>query len=105
MEILPGFSKNVRGYMNSLEVTIFALEHYLLIVIYSLLFVLVNYNFYTILIRQRKYKTWPLLAFYVFAYMAITFRLIDLIWLFISVSCPDKLYMYTKVVKIPHKLN
>ena len=68
--------------MTSNQVKIYATEHYLLIALYTFLFALVNYNVYTILLRQQKYKTWPLLAFYIFTYMSITFRLIYLVWEF-----------------------
>ena len=61
---------------------VFAIEHYILIGLYAFLFALVNINVFQIIIRQRRYKTWPLLAFYIFAYIAITFRLIVMIWMF-----------------------
>ena len=61
---------------------VFAIEHYILIGVYAFLFALVNINVFQIIIRQRRYKTWPLLAFYIFAYIAITFRLIVMIWMF-----------------------
>ena len=64
--------------------TIFAVEHYILIGLYAFLFALVNINVWQIIIRQKRYKTWPLLTFYFFAYMAICFRLIVLIFFFVD---------------------
>ena len=63
------------------KVVIYAIEHYILIGLYIFLLGLAVFNIWTILIKQRRYKTWPLLFFYVFAFMAILFRLI---WLFIE---------------------
>ena len=63
------------------KVVIYAIEHYILIGLYIFLLGLAIFNIWTILIKQRRYKTWPLLFFYIFAYIAISFRLI---WLFIE---------------------
>ena len=79
MEILPGF-QNVSSYMKPFQVKIYAAEHYLLIGLYTFLFVLVNMNFWTIIIQQKRYKTMPLMAFYIFAYLSISFRLTYTIW-------------------------
>ena len=50
-------------------------EHYILIGLYTFLFILTIVNILKILIRQRRYKTLPLLAFYVFTFLSIGFRL------------------------------
>ena len=84
--ILPGFSSSKYSTMDSEELVIYAVEHYLLILLYTLLFVLVNMNIWSILIKQSKYQNLPLTVFYVFAFMTILFRLIYLIFCFTSVK-------------------
>ena len=64
-----------------------AVEHYILIGIYVFLFALVNINVWQIIIKQKRYKTWLLLAFYTFAYIAISFRLIILIFGYLPATC------------------
>ena len=68
--------------VSTAKVVIFAVEHYLLIGLYAFLLVLVVLNIWIILIRQRRYKTLPLLAFYVYSFFAILFRLIYIIFEF-----------------------
>ena len=58
----------------------FAIEHYLLIALYFILLALVLVNIWQVIIKLRKYKYLPLLMFYIFAFMAIFFRLLVLIW-------------------------
>ena len=58
---------------------IYAVEHYILIGLYTFLLVLVIVNIWTILIKQRRYKTLPLLAFYIFTLLNIVFRLVFII--------------------------
>ena len=55
---------------------IYASEHYLLIGLNVFLFFLVLLNIWQILVKQRRYKTLPLLFFYIFAFIAIALRLI-----------------------------
>ena len=55
---------------------IYASEHYLLIGLNFFLFFLVLLNIWQILIKQRRYKTLPLLFFYIFAFIAIACRLV-----------------------------
>ena len=55
------------------------MEHYILIVLYTFLLVLTIVNIWKILIRQRRYKTLPLLAFYFFTLLTISFRLIYIV--------------------------
>ena len=58
---------------------IYAVEHYLLLGLYALLMVQVLVNTWTILMKQRRYKTVPLCAFYIFAFIAIGSRFIYII--------------------------
>ena len=67
--------------VSTTKYVIYAIEHYILIGLYTFLLGLAVFNIWTILIKQRRYKTWPLTFFYVFAFLAIFFRLI---WLFIE---------------------
>ena len=82
MEILPGFSTSIVSNMSPAQVKIYAAVTYLLIGLYTYLFVLVTMNGWNILIRQKRYKTLPLLAFYIFAFITISFRIVVLIWQF-----------------------
>ena len=60
---------------------LYAVEHYILIGLYTFLFVLAILNIWKILIKQRRYKTLPLLAFYVFTFCAVALRLLYIIML------------------------
>ena len=62
----------------------YAVEHYILIGVYTFLFVLVLVNFWNIIIGQKRYKSWPLMAFYIFAFLAILFRLVVSIWCWVD---------------------
>ena len=80
-EILPGLSRESAeeyGFSGS-QFVIYAIEHYILIGLYSFLLVLALVNIWTILIKQGRYKTLPLLFFYIFAFLSIFLRLILII--------------------------
>ena len=80
MQILPGFAAHGgKSFLSSNQLIIYAVEHYILIGLYTYLLVLVLMNFWNIIIRQKKYKSLPLLTFYIFASIAISFRLIILV--------------------------
>ena len=100
--ILPGLDTD--HYSNDLteaQIVSFVVERYLLIGLYTFLFVLVIVNIWNILIKQKKYKTLPLTAFYIFAYFSITFRLIYIILEFSkyekSLIFINDLYLGTKI--------
>ena len=78
VNIFPGYATSQWNVMNSTENNIFITEHCVLIGLYFVLLILVLANIWVILIRQGKYKTLPLLAFYVFGSMAIFLRLVFL---------------------------
>ena len=65
---------------------IYAVEHYILIGLYTFLLVLGLLNFWNVIIKQKKYKSLPLLAFYIFAFIAISLRLIILIWYYLPLT-------------------
>ena len=50
------------------------------LILYVLLLVLVLRNIWVILYKQQEYKNLPIPIFYGFALIAITLRLIDIIW-------------------------
>ena len=76
VSILPGFSENSEDYFgDETQVIIYAVERYILIGLYSLLLVLLFVNVWCILIKQRRYRNLPFLAFYVFSFLAISTRL------------------------------
>ena len=54
----------------------------MLVAVYSFLIVLALVNIWQILIKQGKYKTLPLLFFYIYSIIAIALRLICLVWMF-----------------------
>ena len=79
--ILPGFERGSfeeYGWSDAQFVT-YVVCFYMLIGLYMFLLVLAIVNIWTILIKQRRYKTLPLLAFYIFAVLSIAFRLTELI--------------------------
>ena len=62
------------------DVIIYDCEQYFLIALYFLLTVILIVNTWQILIKQKKYKTLPLLNFYLFAWVGIPLRLINTCW-------------------------
>jgi len=54
----------------------------LLIALYVFDNVLMYLNIKNILIKQGRYKTYPLLFFYIFSLISLTFRVMYLIWQF-----------------------
>ena len=45
--------------------------------VYGFLLVLVMRNIWAILVKQREYKNLPILAFYTYALIAVTLRLVN----------------------------
>ena len=58
---------------------IFVVDQYCLIGLYTFLLILSSINIWTILIRQKRYKTLPLLVFYIFTFFGIALRLVFVI--------------------------
>ena len=77
------------------------MEHYILIGLYTFLFILAIVNIWNILIKQKRYKTLPLLGFYIFATLSIVFRIIYVILVWSShllvVMYANDLFLYTKL--------
>ena len=69
---------------------LFAAEHYLLIGLYTFALALATVNIWRILVKQRRYKTLPLLAFYICAFIAIALR-----WIYTIVVYTDFNWKYS----------
>ena len=77
-KILPNLSCD-RFDVSTTKVVLYSIEHFILIGLNILLLSLAIYNIWTILIKQKKYKTWPLLFFYIFTFITVALRIIWLI--------------------------
>ena len=77
------------------------MERYVLIGLYVFLMVLCILNIWKILIKQRRYKTLPLLTFYIFAFFSIAFRLtyilIDWTCAVVIIIIVNDCYLITKL--------
>ena len=62
------------------ELIVFLSLTYLVIFTYLILVVLALRNILVILLKQKEYKNLPILMFYVFALIALSLRLTNLIW-------------------------
>ena len=60
-------------------IAFYATEHYILLGLYLFGIVLVTLNAWNILIKQGRYRTLPLLAFYIYAFLSLTVRTVYLI--------------------------
>ena len=74
MAILPGFEENVKPYMSSTQYGIYVSVHWLLIFFYAALTALVVANIWQILVKQGRWKTVPLLSFYIFVFISVVLR-------------------------------
>lgn len=83
MQPIPGYSNIFdQGYMTEVQLNVFVAILYLTTVIYLCELAMALYNFWVFLIKQRKYKTWPLLMFYVIAIALISMRIYCSIFFF-----------------------
>ena len=71
--IFPYFRQTF-GYFPSAQYTFLLVEHWVIFLVYCILCVLVVINTYKILIKEGKWRTVPLLLFYILATAAIYFR-------------------------------
>ena len=79
MAILPGFDQSVKPYMTSTQYGVFVTVHLLLILFYAILTVFVGKNIWYILVKQGRWRTFPLLVFYIFVFIAVVLREITMI--------------------------
>ena len=82
-KILPGLSCDALD-VSSEKMALLAVEHYLLIGLYTFALFLATANIWRILIKQRRYKTLPLLVFYICAFISVALRWIYTILIFTS---------------------
>ena len=77
MFLLPGIENFSEFYHYSDEqFNCLVSMQYIVILLYSFLLVLCLVNFWKILIRQGKWRTLPLLFFYIMSVIAISFRIV-----------------------------
>ena len=81
MAILPGYAE-LQEETSLAQANLLVVENYLLIGVYAFIILLALTNIWKILIRQKKYKTLPLSFFYLFTFIAVTLRIICVIWMF-----------------------
>ena len=74
MAILPGFDENVKPYLTNTQYGVFMTVHWLLIMFYAGLTVLIVINVWQILVKQGRWRKLPLLVFYIFVFMAVVLR-------------------------------
>jgi hypothetical protein len=97
MSILPGFDKMVKPYMSPTQYEVFMIFHWLMILLYLGLTVLVITNTWQILIRLGRWRNPPLLAFYTFTFIVVVSR--DLISTMYYAESPGwKLSLYLNPV-------
>ena len=70
---------NNEEYMTTTEFRIFFLTHVIDTIIYLALWILAVINIWLILIKQGKWRTMPLLTFYIYSFLVITMRIFLLI--------------------------
>ena len=100
-EIFPGIEKlNTEYDFTETQFKIFFTEHLILTLLYAALFILVSVNIWIILVRQGKWRTLPLLLFYVMAFIAISTRLIACIWIYTEANWVFAVYFMQPLAKI-----
>ena len=78
---LPGFNQEYvekLGWTKAQLVTYLLLD-YTVIFLYAVLLALALRNVWLILVKQREYRNLPILMFYIFAFIALTLRLVFLL--------------------------
>ena len=83
MAFFPG---DFEGYASSVgwtraEKIIVIVINYLIIATYGFLVLLALRNIWVIIVRLKEYKNLPILTFYIFAFLAVSLRMINLIWM------------------------
>ena len=81
---LPGSDTIQFGDYSKALIAFYATEHYILLGLYLFGIVLVTLNAWNILIKQGRYRTLPLLAFYIFAFLSLAIRTVYLILVLID---------------------
>ena len=81
MALLPDFDKTLHANdWTQTQAIVIVATNYLVIALYSFLVMLALRNIWAILVRQREYQNLPILSFYIYALLAVSLRLVYIIW-------------------------
>ena len=75
MSILKGY-QDVQEILSTTEYRVFAASVWIIVLLFTGLLILICINTWMILYKLEKWKTVPLLFFYMWSFLAVTFRLI-----------------------------
>ena len=101
MAYLPGFEENISYYNWSREQKIaYIFADYLVIALYGFLVLLALRNIWAILVKQSEYRNLSILAFYVFSLLAVTLRLVFVIWYWTSDPTSINIDLVQQVAKL-----
>ena len=78
MAILPGFDEFLKPNLTSAQFRFYVSFNWIMILFFAGLMVLLVANIWTILIKQGRWKTLPLLLFYTLTFIAVVVRELDL---------------------------
>ena len=88
MAYLPEFddfwSRLLRINWSKSDLIVYLVTCYLDILVYGLLLLLALRNIWMILIKQKEYRNLPILVFYAYALIAVSLRLINIIWYWLA---------------------
>ena len=79
MPLLPN-QIHLNEYMNTRQIWVLDSLQWTLIILNSLLLVMLAVNFWIIFVRRGKWRTVPLLLFYIISLISVLMRLIATIW-------------------------
>lgn len=74
MAPLPYFNDQIQAHATSSQQKIYLAEHYGLFFLFLCLLVLCVINIWTIIVKQKRWQSLPLLNFYVMTFLAILMR-------------------------------
>ena len=99
--LLPGLENLEESPFNlsKVELRLQAGFQWLIILLNALLLAMVLTNFWCILIKQEKWKTFPMLVFYVISLIAVILRLLVMIWEFEGSNWIAACYIIQPMVK------
>ena len=81
MAFLPGIDAyaDKHNWDRTKKISYISLD-YLLIGLYAMLVLLALRNIWIIIVKQKEYRNLPILMFYAFALIAVTLRVVYLVW-------------------------
>ena len=87
MAILPGYDYIIGlNIVSTGQIALLASTQYFTILLFGGLLFFTLFNFYRIIIKQRRYKTSPLLTFYILSVLGMILRLYTAIFLIPNVK-------------------